>query len=59
MTHHLKTLAIFLPIWIFGAYAADHVLTLGADSWRMLWGYFCGAIGLAVSNAVASRQWLP
>lgn len=59
MTTALKTLIIFLPIWIAGAYLADHVLMLGASPWRMFWGYFCGAIGLAVANAVASHRWLP
>ena len=59
MTTALKTLIIFLPIWIAGAYIADHVLMLGASPWRMVWGYFCGTIGLTVAHEVASRRWLP
>ena len=59
MTRHLKSLLVFVPLWIAANYAADYVFDLGADGWRMLWGYISGAAGLAVADALASKRWLP
>lgn len=59
MIRHLKSLLVFVLLWIAANYAADYVLELGADGLRMAWGYIAGAVGLAVADALASKRWLP
>lgn len=59
MTRHLKSLLVFMLLWIAANYAADDVFELGADSLRMFWGYTAGAVGLATADVLASKRWLP
>lgn len=59
MARHLKSLLVFMLLWIAANYAADYVFELGADGLRMLWGYIAGAVGLATADVLASKRWLP
>ena len=59
MTKQLKSLLIFIPLWIAANYAADYVFVLGADGLRMMWGYISGAVGLAAADVISSKRWLP
>ena len=56
MTRHLKSLLIFIPLWIAANYAADYVFVLGADGLRMIWGYISGAVGLAAADVISSTE---
>jgi len=59
MARHLKSLLVFVSLWIAANYAADYVFELGADGLRMFWGYIAGAVGLATADVLASKRWLP
>lgn len=38
----------FAVVWWAASWLADDVMHLGADQYRMLWGFVCGAAGIGV-----------
>lgn len=45
--------SVCVIVWAAGFYIADYVLHLRADSWRMLFGYFVGSIGITAMRALS------
>ena len=46
----LVSVLIFITVWLAGCAAADYVLHLDADVWRMVWGYFSGTTAYILAD---------
>lgn len=52
---HIIGFIVFLCVWVIGCYAADEIMHLPADSWRMLFGFVVGSVGLFLQRAAVVK----
>lgn len=54
-SQHLAGIAGFFLVWILACAAADYLLNLGADAYRMFFGFAAGLTGMEVHDKVKAR----